>query len=238
MARRVGCSAEAFADLWKELSDAGVPSFTGDGIAYSRRMVRDEQERISERTRKAEWRKETDQEIVPPMSQDCPANVPPMSQRSSSSSSSSSLKPKPPPPSAAGFDEFWLAYPKKRAKPHALKVWRNRKCEAIAPQIIAAVRVWSGNPDWLKDSGQYIPHPATWLNAERWLDELPGAASADPRKSLVSDWLVAHKPEAAALFTRLRQNVPAFSSCSDEQLTQSPPREIVDAVEAKRQAAA
>jgi len=31
--------------------------------------------------------------------------------------------------------------------------------------------------DWRKDSGQFIPHPATWLNAKGWEDstviELP-----------------------------------------------------------------
>jgi len=28
-------------------------------------------------------------------------------------------------------------------------------------------------PGWLKDDGQYIPLPATWLNGARWEDEPP-----------------------------------------------------------------
>ena len=27
---------------------------------------------------------------------------------------------------------------------------------------------------WSKERLQYVPHPATWLNGERWLDEVPG----------------------------------------------------------------
>lgn len=28
-----------------------------------------------------------------------------------------------------------------------------------------------GSKDWLKDNGQYIPYPSTWLNQRRWEDE-------------------------------------------------------------------
>lgn len=29
---------------------------------------------------------------------------------------------------------------------------------------------WKGSRDWLKDGGQFIPHPATFLNQRRWED--------------------------------------------------------------------
>jgi hypothetical protein len=28
-----------------------------------------------------------------------------------------------------------------------------------------------GDPQWLKDKGQFIPHPTTYLNNAGWLDE-------------------------------------------------------------------
>ncbi|RNF93802.1 hypothetical protein EFK07_03350 [Pseudomonas putida] len=44
----------------------------------------------------------------------------------------------------------------------------------------AALAAWSKSHDWTKDSGQFIPHAATWLNGKRWEDELPVAGTARP----------------------------------------------------------
>jgi hypothetical protein len=72
-----------------------------------------------------------------------------------------------------GFADFWLAYPKKRSRGAALKAWRrlNPSSEQVG-RILAAISRAKMSTDWVKDSGQYIPHPATWLNAEGWLDEV------------------------------------------------------------------
>jgi hypothetical protein len=35
---------------------------------------------------------------------------------------------------------------------------------------------------WLKDSGQFIPHPATFLNQERWKDIPPVGEQKPPAK--------------------------------------------------------
>ena len=37
--------------------------------------------------------------------------------------------------------------------------------------IIAAATAQAQWPDWTRDGGQFIPHPATWLTGERWADE-------------------------------------------------------------------
>ena len=48
LARRCGCaSVEEYRNLLAELFAAGVPSRTPEGVIYSRRMVRDQQERDS-----------------------------------------------------------------------------------------------------------------------------------------------------------------------------------------------
>jgi hypothetical protein len=78
-----------------------------------------------------------------------------------------------PPTPAAGFDEFWTAYPKKVGKPDAAKSWKriNPSPETRAA-ILAGIEVQKRSPQWTKDGGEFIPHPATWLNREGWNDQL------------------------------------------------------------------
>uniref|UniRef100_A0A2G7T8I6 Uncharacterized protein n=1 Tax=Chryseobacterium sp. B5 TaxID=2050562 RepID=A0A2G7T8I6_9FLAO len=38
-------------------------------------------------------------------------------------------------------------------------------------KMLAAITIQASSTQWLRDDGQFIPHPATWLNAGRWDDE-------------------------------------------------------------------
>ena len=77
------------------------------------------------------------------------------------------------------FGEFWGAYPRKTAKANALKSWLKIKPDKpLAQRIILAVREQAKSPQWTRDDGQYIPHPATWLNQRRWEDETEPSPSA------------------------------------------------------------
>lgn len=70
------------------------------------------------------------------------------------------------------FDEFWQAYPKKRAKDDAMKAFAKRKPDRdLLDQMLKAIETQKRSDDWLKDNGQFIPYPATWLNDARWMDE-------------------------------------------------------------------
>lgn len=83
------------------------------------------------------------------------------------------------------FDDFWNAYPKKVAKKAAASAWK--KHNAKADQIIADVqRRKVGHRGWLDDGGKYIPNPATYLNQERWTDEIE-PPKATPRKLPTDD---------------------------------------------------
>lgn len=69
------------------------------------------------------------------------------------------------------FEEFWRAYPKKTGKGAALKAWKRiNPGQKLKSQMIEAIKVQCRSQQWLKDKGQYIPHPATWLNQFRWED--------------------------------------------------------------------
>jgi hypothetical protein len=71
-----------------------------------------------------------------------------------------------------GFDQFWSAYPRKVAKPQAMKAWNKIKpSEPMTSKIMSAVHAQSASDQWTKDDGKFIPHPATWLNGQRWDDE-------------------------------------------------------------------
>ena len=84
---------------------------------------------------------------------------------------------------AGAFDLFWSAYPKKKAKGDAEKAWAKVKPDhALSELIIAAVLAQKLSADWTKDGGKFIPHPATWLNAKRWEDEVTPATDQSPAK--------------------------------------------------------
>ena len=71
------------------------------------------------------------------------------------------------------FDKFWQAYPKKVSKKQAQKSWKkiNPSLE-LFEKILKALEMVKQTEQWKKDNGKFIPYPATWLNQERWNDEI------------------------------------------------------------------
>lgn len=102
--------------------------------------------------------------------------TPPSSPASGGGEVDGKAREKPPDLQEQRFDEFWKFYPKKQGKGAAAKAWRKIKPDkALFEQIMAAVRDnIDRNQQWRRDNGQYIPNPSTWLNQQRWLDELQG----------------------------------------------------------------
>lgn len=71
-----------------------------------------------------------------------------------------------------GFAQFWCAYPKKKSKGQAEKAWAKLKpSEQLTDLILKAVERATNSVDWKKQDGQFIPYPASWLNARAWEDE-------------------------------------------------------------------
>lgn len=71
---------------------------------------------------------------------------------------------------SGAFARFWEVYPKKVGKKNAQKAFA--KVTVDVQILIEAVQKQRLSSQWCKDNGQYIPNPATWLNEERWQDEL------------------------------------------------------------------
>ena len=43
--------------------------------------------------------------------------------------------------------------------------------------MLSAIAKHKNTDQWKKDNGQFIPNPASWLNARRWEDEMPSVAT-------------------------------------------------------------
>ena len=72
------------------------------------------------------------------------------------------------------FTKFWQAYPKKRDRPRARKsFFKIKNLPDVFSHLMKGLEQQKASADWQKDGGQYIPYPSTWLNGERWEDELP-----------------------------------------------------------------
>lgn len=71
------------------------------------------------------------------------------------------------------FDRFWAAYPRRVNKQAARKAFDKLKPdENMMGIILRELDRQKHSQQWTKDGGQFIPHPATWLNGARWEDEV------------------------------------------------------------------
>lgn len=73
-------------------------------------------------------------------------------------------------PINATFADFWNLYPKKVSRKDAMKAWDKLPFSdrtLALEKLPAHVAYWSATTE-----RQFIPYPATWLNGERWHDEL------------------------------------------------------------------
>lgn len=68
------------------------------------------------------------------------------------------------------FEVFWKAYPKKKSKGDAKKAFSALK-NVNLDQLLSALEEQKKSKDWLKEDGQFIPYPATWLRRCCWEDE-------------------------------------------------------------------
>lgn len=80
------------------------------------------------------------------------------------------------------FDDFWTAFPRHVGKKAARKAW-----DHINPQngqsesIIEAVELQKRH-NWRGKDPQFIPHASTWLNGERWEDDIEQTEQNESRE--------------------------------------------------------
>lgn len=78
------------------------------------------------------------------------------------------------------FLQFWAAYPKKQDRAKALRTWMKIKMNADLYQtILTALETQKKGIQWQKNGGQFIPLATTWLNGQRWTDEVINYKQSD-----------------------------------------------------------
>jgi hypothetical protein len=99
---------------------------------------------------------------------------------------------------ADGFEQFWASYPKRVGKGDARKAWRIlHPPDALQSRIRDALARQRLSRQWMADGGKYIPHPSTWLNQQRWDDDVdpdvPVVGSRTVTNMAATDaWLRSH----------------------------------------------
>jgi hypothetical protein len=89
---------------------------------------------------------------------------------------------------AAQFSEFWNHVPKKRDRGHAEKAYRTALKTTDHTTILAGAIRW--NAEAQGQDPKFIPHPSTWLNGQRWLDEPAQEFAREPDRRTPA----AHQP--------------------------------------------
>jgi len=92
-------------------------------------------------------------------------------------------------PSASRFGDWWAVYPKRVGRKPAEQKWRSRGLDVFADALVADVINRIANDDgWQRG---YIPDPCTYLNQDRWGDDIrtapvarAGPALTAPSKTL------------------------------------------------------
>lgn len=119
----------------------------------------------------------------------------------------------------SSFDQFWDCYPRKVAKLAALKAYYRALKIATHEQIVIGVGRYKRNKpeyaDWC--------HPATWLNAGRWMDE-DDAIAAIAKSVTVSHAITKLKAdrfqEVKARIKTIRDGVSGLSSFTPAELAE------------------
>jgi hypothetical protein len=86
------------------------------------------------------------------------------------------------------FADFWRTYPRKTSKRDARKAWASAVRRTGDPAVVlAGARRYAADPNLPEQ--QFIPHPATWLNGDRW-DDGPLPARRVPQAARTTRALV------------------------------------------------
>ena len=100
----------------------------------------------------------------------------------------------------AGFAGFWAAYPRKQARPKAAAAFGKHK---FTPEQLREVLAALEEHKRRWDDPRFIPMAATWLNQERWKDELPEPGTVIPIQAARGSSRRAETEEALEAFLRI-----------------------------------
>jgi hypothetical protein len=114
------------------------------------------------------------------------------------------------------FNKFYGAYPRKVGKPAALKAFKAKAKKSKDPKALLAdilKGIEAHGAEWAGKDQQYIPHPSTFLNQERWKDEVPQQGTGTPTAPATTGAAPKSLKErcAEAIWDRLTENAPGLN---------------------------
>lgn len=103
------------------------------------------------------------------------------------------------------FDKWWSEYPNKVDKERAMKLFSQaiaetpeKKRRQLIKDLFGKLAAYKQSPKWLKDDGEYVPMPSTWLHRKRWQDEIKTREQAAKEKEAADQERYKEMEEAAA----------------------------------------
>jgi hypothetical protein len=85
------------------------------------------------------------------------------------------------------FDDFWQLWPRREGKANAVKAWQKATRKISEVELVEKARAYVTSPT--VPAKQFVPHAATWLNGERWNDEItPETYNPDAWMNEVVKW--------------------------------------------------
>ena len=69
------------------------------------------------------------------------------------------------------FKTFWEEYPRRESRQRALALFIKIPLVEF-DSILKGLSHYKSSEQWIRDGGKFIPHASTWLNQERWKDDL------------------------------------------------------------------
>ena len=81
------------------------------------------------------------------------------------------------------FDVWWKLYPRKQDKKKALAAWVKQGCEKNADSLIDTLRNQIANDAQYSGDQQYIPLPSSYLNKEKFNDEIVIRSRTESRET-------------------------------------------------------
>ena len=204
----VGAPPAQIPDLLRELETAGVFSRTRAGVIYSRRMTRDEKraqtakkngekggnptlrktKRTPNRVNHLEKPHISEARVQMPDKTKCP---PPSPQGDRERDRDLFCQAEEQPPSrratrgwrttsSTEFEDWYAVYPRKVGRGQAEKAYCKARYGVSAETLLAGAKAYAALCRAKETDPQYIAHPATWLNGQRWTDEDLQDIAVDP----------------------------------------------------------
>ena len=81
------------------------------------------------------------------------------------------------------FDVWWALYPRKQDKKKAIAAWTKQGCDKNADSLIDTLRNQIANDAQYSGDQQYIPLPSSYLNKEKFNDEIVIRSRTEPRET-------------------------------------------------------